>query len=483
MNPSPPHLRRPPRPVEPILDVIPVVVQSAAPKPIADAILVAPLAAPRAAGPILDVVPVAEAIAVLEPATRPGRLRRGWDGLWSAVEWLFGVASLIGGLAILAAIPVVQFLTLGYLLEVGGRVARTGRLRDGFVGVRKAGRVGSIVLGTALLLIPLYVLSAYTVAAQLIDPDGPTALRYERGLTLLTVFMVLHIVGAWSRGGRLHHFLWPSGNPLVLASRFWNGERLDVLGLLFFGNFYWLAKRLWQGGYYSAARDTVWDFVMGLRLPHYFWLGAKGFVASLAVLVVPVSLIALGQKVPVFGFFGALLLIAALLYVPFLQIRLARENSFLEGFNLRAIRADFHRAPRAFAFAFFLTMLLSLPLYLFKVEMIPRDGAWLVTPFFIVSIWPTRLVTGWAYGRARLWDQPRHWFFRLLDLAFLPRFLPTFVVKVVQFGVRWTCRLLILVVAAAYVFFTYFSQFTSWYGVWSLYEQHTFLLPVPFFEF
>ena len=48
----------------------------------------------------------------------------------------------------LAAIPIVQFLSLGYLLEAGGRIARTGRFRDGFIGVRTAARVGSIVLGT-----------------------------------------------------------------------------------------------------------------------------------------------------------------------------------------------------------------------------------------------------------------------------------------------------------------------------------------------
>jgi hypothetical protein len=28
----------------------------------------------------------------------------------------------------------------------------------------------------------------------------------------------------------------------------------------------------------------------------------------------------------------------------------------------------------------------------------------------------------------------------------------------------------------------YFTQFTSWHGVASLYEQHAFLLPVPFLD-
>jgi hypothetical protein len=37
-------------------------------------------------------------------------------------------------------------------------------------------------------------------------------------------------------------------------------------------------------------------------------------------------------------------------------------------------------------------------------------------------------------------------------------------------------------VAAFYVLIVYFTQFISWYGIWSLYEQHAFLLPVPFFS-
>jgi hypothetical protein len=31
-----------------------------------------------------------------------------------------------------------------------------------------------------------------------------------------------------------------------------------------------------------------------------------------------------------------------------------------------------------------------------------------------------------------------------------------------------------------YVLIVYFSQYAAWEGVWSLYEQHAFLLPVPF---
>src|SRR5262245_21737355 len=48
---------------------------------------------------------------------------RAWRLLTGVLEWLFGLASLIGCLAVLAAIPLVNFLSLGYLLDASGRVA------------------------------------------------------------------------------------------------------------------------------------------------------------------------------------------------------------------------------------------------------------------------------------------------------------------------------------------------------------------------
>ncbi|MEO2088132.1 MAG: hypothetical protein ABGY75_01365, partial [Gemmataceae bacterium] len=70
---------------------------------------------------------------------------------------------------------------------------------------------------------------------------------------------------------------------------------------------------------------------------------------------------------------------------------------------------------------------------------------------------PARLLTGWAYSRAAKRERPRHWFW------------------------RWTARLPLLPAAGFYVLVVFFTQYTSWHGVWSLYEQHAFLLPVPFF--
>jgi hypothetical protein len=77
---------------------------------------------------------------------------------------------------------------------------------------------------------------------------------------------------------------------------------------------------------------------------------------------------------------------------------------------------------------------------------------------FIAFIYPARLLTGWAYARALRQSLPRHAIF------------------------RWTGRLAMLAAAVAYGIIVYFTQFIAWSGIWSLYEQHAFLLPVPFFS-
>jgi hypothetical protein len=394
---------------------------------------------PRVA--IMDVLPVEAP--PLRAIRRRGSLRTAVDlgagifaAICSGIEWLFGAFALMLALAVLAALPVLQFLSLGYLLEAGGRVARTGRLRDGFIGVRLAARLGSAVFASWVLLLPVRLVASLAQSARIIDPGGRSAAGWRIGLSVLIGLTALHIGAACLRGGRLRYFCWPF-------------------------NIIWLIRRLVQGGYYTRARDAVWETAASLRLHYYFWLGFRGFAGAFLWLVVPVSLLAAGQRpgpmAPLIGFIGAALLAIVLLYVPFMQIRFAAHNRFSELFRFRAVRADFRRAPWAFAFAFVVTLLFALPLYLLKIEIVPREAAWLPSLVFVAFIFPSRLITGWALARAAKQVTPRHWFF------------------------RWTGRLPLLPAAAFYVLIVFFTQYTSWNGVLSLYEQHAFLLPVPFF--
>jgi hypothetical protein len=356
----------------------------------------------------------------------------GWIGaVW---EWFFGTAILILGLAVLAAIPVLQFLSFGYLLEVSGRIGRTGRLRDGFIGYRQAARIGSILLGAGLMVLPLQLVSSLWLSAELIDPGGGTAFGWRIALVVLSILAGLHIALACACGGRLRYFLFPFLNPL------------------------WLGLRLAKGGYFTQARDAIWDFAASLRLHYYFWLGLRGFIGSFLWLAVPVTMLAVGRKLPLIGVLGWLWLLIVLLYVPFLQVQFAAQNRWRALFDIAGVRQHYRKAPWAFAFAFFVTLSFALPLYLLKIEMIPREAAWLPNLVFIVFIFPARLLTGWSFGRAEQRPTPRHWFF------------------------RWTGRLMMLTFSAIYGVVVYFTQFVAWGGIWSLYEQHAFLLPVPFFN-
>jgi hypothetical protein len=390
--------------------------------------------------PLICTEALAEPTIGAELTVEPPRLRariwrfagRGARGVASALEWLFGLVSLLLGLSTLAALPVIQMVTLGYFLESSARVARTGRLRDGLIGVRLAARIGGVAAAIWLALVPAWLVGSYARAAQLIDPDGPSARHWRFGQLIVTLLSLLYVAISCARGGRLRHFLWPWSHPL------------------------WLVRRLRAGGFYSEVRDGLWSLISSLRVPYYFRLGLVGFLGTLAWLVVPATLMASTRRFPLLGPVGAILLALIVPFLPFLQVRYAVEGRVPALFSRRAIRDRFRRAPWAFAFALFALLVAAIPLYFLKIEMIPREAAWLPSLVFVIFLAPARLLTGWAYARSGRRDSPRHWAFRLMG------------------------RAAITAVALLYVLVVFIAQYTSWGGAGSLYEQHAFLLPVPF---
>ena len=403
---------------------------------------------PEQASPpsIQSFVPTPALIPTPAPIPKPayGPMRLSWRRVpgWiffqilSGLDWLFGLAAMMCALAVLAALPLFQFLSLGYMLESAARVARSGRIRDGFIGIRTASKAGKAVAAIWILLLPLRYLSDVAFTAQIINPDGRNAAILRFWTMILTILVGCHIVFALARGGRIRHFLWPF-------------------------NFLSVYREIRKGKAYSRARDATLQQIGAFRLPHYFWLGIRGFAGAFFWLVIPVSLLAFGQaKIPIaplFGFLGALLLAIVVLHLPLLQTRMAVENRFRIVFDFWGARRAYTRAPWACSFSLILTIAFALPLYLLKIEVIPQEALWLPTLVFILFIFPARIITGWAVGRTLKREKPRHWFF------------------------RWTGRLPLLPAIGIYLLFVFFSQYTSWNGIGSLYEQHAFLLPVPFF--
>jgi hypothetical protein len=362
------------------------------------------------------------------------RTRRYIAWVGDVCEWLAGLVGLIIGLSILATIPILQFISLGYLLEASSRVVRSGRLRDGFPGVRLAAKLATVGIAGWLLLLPVRAVADLQYSAELLgNGRRATFLACACGLILCTVS--IHFLSACWRGGRLRSFLWPA--PV------------------------WLSRHVRSGLLWQTSRDDMFETFSRLRLPRLFKLGLSGFLVAAIWLVVPISVIVTGTRfhsepAVIISMIGVLLLSVVLLYLPFLQLNYATSGQIRAGFDIGLVKDQFRKAPIAFWLALFATLALALPLYILKAELLPREAAWLPSIVFVVSILPARLLAGWAIARAGKRETQRHFLF------------------------RHASRLLAVPVVLIYGGIVYLTQFISWHGAWSLYEQHAFMLPVPF---
>jgi hypothetical protein len=352
----------------------------------------------------------------------------------SWIDWMFGFAAVMVLVAVCSVVPGLNFLSLGYLLHVSGTVARSGRLRDGFIGVRKASVIGSVAAGAWVVMWPARIAEGFWRDAEIIAAGSRIAMLWKAGAMVLFVLTLIHIVWACLRGGRWWHFLWPA--PIKLHRWLKSADSL------------------------SQVKQALQTYVLGLRLPFYFWLGLRGFAGALAWLIVPAGILFAATRAPVGGavalsLLGGFLLLLVVMHLPFLQAHLAQTERFRAIFEIREVRRMFLRAPLAFWLALFITVLLAIPLYLLKIELTPRELVWLPALLFVLFIFPARLLTGWAMNRAQRREAPRHWFW------------------------RWTARFGIFPVALAYVLVVYAAPYLSWNGAWSLIEQHAFLVPAP----
>jgi len=365
-------------------------------------------------------------------ASRSARLLVTLDRLLTN---FFGAVTLIITLAVVSSIPLLNILSLGYLLQASANIARSGRLRDGWVGLPVFAILGKMILGLWLWTLPLRLLHSYWHDSELIAPGNVRAAELQGAILVVGILIGWHLVWAILRGGRLRHFLWPAP---------WRFMK-------------WLGSAdPWQN--FRTARGPLVTFRW---LPQLALLGAGGFVGAAFWLAIPVGILFLAASLPQVGLavllnlLGAALLGLVVLYLPFLQTRFALSRRFTEFFELRSVREQFRRAPLAFWFSLTVTLLFALPLYLLKIELTPQEVAWLPNLVFVLFILPARFLVGWAMARSEKSDAAK-----------------------TRWG-HWPAKLAMLPPVAVYVFFVWLTQYLSWHGTLGLLEQHAFLVPAP----
>jgi hypothetical protein len=420
-----------------------------------------------------------------QPRSWVGRLA---DWMSRSFGTLFGIASVIFLLAFSANVPFVQFMSLGYLLEVTGRLARGQRWRDALVGLNKAARIGAVVLGTWLSLLPVRFISQLWIEANLIDPlSGQTQVIRTIQIVLIGITIV-HIVSVWICGAQLRYFFWPIVAPFSMCV--WllrRGAGSPNTRKSMDATIGWLAPGLveelcrvrpitdWfvpailykkRGTLFITARDGLWDFVAGLNLRYYFLFGLKGFIGSFAWLVIPTLLLVAATSSThdgvalVAGLLGTITAGGVFTVLPFLQAHFAIDGKLARFIQPGRVARVFSRAPIAHWLALFVTLLFALPLFLLKVEEIPADLLWTLSVVFVIFTWPARLAVGAAVRRGIQQSRPSRWW--------------------IKYPLISAALLLAMPVSMSFVVILFFTRYVTWHGALSLFENHVFLLPAPF---
>lgn len=390
-------------------------------------------------------LPPITGVLVDEPATaelvghRPGIVKRFFGFTAWIIRSLFCIASLVVILAVVTAVPLLQLVAFGYLLNVAGRLTKGAKFRDALPNLREAGMIGMAAVAIFLAALPTQLLVHWESVAYLINPGSGLAV-VMRVLAIASALLTTgYLLWAWIRGGRLRHYLWPQ------PKRFF--------------------REGWRASTWQDAPDRLWAFTTSFELPKLFWLGARGAIGTL-VWLIPAMIIVAAFRVGesglagLIGFVSLLMMGIALLYLPMLQAHFAAENRLSALFEVRTIRRDFRRAPWAWLMAMVVGLvLMPIPLYLLKIEATPREVMWLPCLVFVAFILPARIAEGLALRRARRQPEPHGGWAKFS---------------------RIVVRLLMVPVVSVYLLFVYVSQYTSWDGLQTWVQQHAILVPVPF---
>lgn len=375
----------------------------------------------------------------LGPGAFPG-FRRPFRSLWWLFRVLTGLAFLIPLLALFAALPGLNVLSLGLLIDAEARVGRTGRFRDGFPLLPLSTRIGTIGIMVLLFLAPIMLLSSLAGSQDVIrDISGLEPGRLRMITTTLQVVVFVHLMLAIANGGGFWRFLRPISNIRRLRRDWRSGKFVDSVNA-------WSARIL--------------DLFQPLQ---HFRTALYAAGGAICWLVIPTLLLGASSTRPhqnpagaaILSLLGGVLMIPVAAWLPLLQCHQAATGRFLAIFEVRQAREIIARVPLRWAIATILLYGLAVPLYLSKIVVPPADAFWLFTPLFIIVIYPTRLLMGWVYGTGQ------------------------------QAGSRsnplicWPTRLFMIPMLGLYSLILFVVPLISEAGPRAMFENHAFLLPAP----
>ena len=383
----------------------------------------------------------------IEARMGPGR----FPGIWKPIRTVFwclhlafGTGCLVMVLAILAAIPglniLTNILTLGYLIEPQKRVAVSGRLRDGFPLMALAPRLGVIVFFSILSLIPIRIQAErVSAAAVILGSRHPQVIRMQTILEVLQTIVAVHLMLAIARGGKVGCFLRP------------------------FRNITWFLRKIFTRKGREEMSEGTEQVLQLVKPVQHFWIGLKAYAGSAIWLSVPAGLLvafsAPGRTSPIFGllsFLGGILMIPVAAWLPQLQVHQAVTGRFSAIFSVRAARRVIRSTPLCWMLTTVLMFVMTFPLYLTKIRLLPADALLVQTPFFILLTYPARILVAWAYHRGMQQTQTAWWPY------------------------RWTIKLLMIPLLAGYAGFQFATPLISELGKAAPLENPAFLGPVPY---
>lgn len=360
-----------------------------------------------------------------------------WLWLRSAqaiLDRCFGFFAWLLGMAILATIPVLQIASLGYLLGISVRVAQTGTISAGFRGIRGTAAIGRAATGLLILLIPAAIIRHLRTSARLLEaPEATSMLGFV--LLVYLAFAMVHWYWACLRGARIYHFLWPA--PLAFL------------------------RKCWRGGLFRDGFANLSLVLSESGIAHAWRTGLKALLVGLAWIAPPTTLLLVASRstegiAVLLALLGGIWMAGVAGYLPFLQFNVARSGKWRDGFAVRQVHSQFRRAPILYLLTTLVTLAAAIPLYLLKAESIPQETYWLTGILFVLFALPAKFLLGITVASGDRSGQLRH---------------PL---------ICWTMRTLCVPICIAYALVVFLTQYTSWNGTVSLFEQHAFLLPIPF---